>query len=53
MELNHKEKGLLTISLRNGNFDENQKSNELKEFEININDYKELCEEINEAVERF
>ena len=52
MELNHKEKGLLTISLRNGNFDES-KVNELKEFEIYINDYKELLGEINEAVNQF
>lgn len=52
MELNYKEKGLLTISLRNGNFDES-KVNELKEFEIDINDYKELLGEINEAVEQF
>lgn len=52
MELNHKEKGLLTISLRNGNFDES-KVNELKEFKIDINDYKELLGEINEAVNQF
>ena len=52
MQLNGKEKGLLTISLRNGNFDET-KVNELKEFELNISDYKDILEEIDYEVAKF
>ena len=52
MELNKKQYGLLTISLRNENFDEN-KVNELKEFEIDINDFKDILKEIDYEVELF
>lgn len=52
MQLNNKESGLLTISLRNGNFDET-KIDELKEFEININDFKDILEEIDIEVAKF
>ena len=45
MEINKKEKGLLTISLRNGEFYENP---ELKEFYININDYQDYLKEYNQ-----
>lgn len=50
MEINKKEKGLLTISLRDGEFYENP---ELKEFYININDYQDYLKEINECVTIF
>ena len=50
MEINKKEKGLLTISLRNGEFYDNP---ELKEFYININDYQDYLKEINESVKIF
>lgn len=50
MEINKKEKGLLTISLRNGEFYENP---ELKEFYININDFQDYLKEINECVTMF
>lgn len=50
MEINKKEKGLLTISLRDGEFYDNP---ELKEFYININDYQDYLKEINECVTIF
>ena len=50
MEINKKEEGLLTISLRNGEFFENP---ELKEFYINLNDFQDYLEEINECVTIF
>ena len=50
MEINKKEKGLLTISLRDGEFYDNP---ELKEFYININDYQDYLKEIDECVTMF
>ena len=50
MEINKKEKGLLTISLRDGDFYDNP---ELKEFYININDYQDYLKEIDECVTMF
>ena len=52
MKLNNKQYGLLTISLRNGNFDKT-KIDELKEFEINIDDFKDILEEIDIEVSKF
>lgn len=52
IQLNNKQSGLLTISLRNGDFDET-KIDELKEFEININDYQDILSEIDYEVGRF
>lgn len=50
MEINKKKKGLLTISLRDGEFFENP---ELKEFYINIEDYQDYLKEINDSVKMF
>ena len=50
MEINKKEKGLLTLSLRDGEFFDNP---ELKEFYININDYQDYLKEIDKCVKIF
>lgn len=52
--MNYKiDNGLLAIYERPQDFNEEFESERLNIYEININDYKELCEEINEAVEQF
>ena len=52
--MNYKiDNGLLAIYERPQDFNEEFESERLHIYEININDYKELCEEINKAVEHF
>lgn len=52
--MNYKiDNGLLAIYERPQDFNEEFESERLHIYEININDYKELCEEINKAVEQF
>jgi hypothetical protein len=52
--MNYKiDNGLLAIYERPQDFNEEFESERLHIYEININDYKELCEEINVAVDDF
>ena len=52
--MNYKiDNGLLAIYERPQDFNEEFESERLHIYEININDYKELCEEISEAVDDF
>lgn len=52
--MNYKiDNGLLAIYERPQDFNEEFESERLHIYKININDYKELCEEINKAVEQF
>lgn len=47
------ENGMLAIYERPSDFDENFDSDRLQIFTIKKSDYKELCDEINEAVKQF
>ena len=52
--MNYKiDNGLLAIYERPQDFNEEFESERLHIYEININDYKDLCEEINKVVEQF
>ena len=48
-----RKKGILAIYERPDDFDETFNPMLLRKYEINIKDYKELCEDINLAVEQF
>jgi len=48
-----KDKGILAVYDRPENFDEAFDESRLITYEININDYKDLCDEIMDSVDRF
>lgn len=48
-----KENGMLCVYERPSDFDERFDSDRLQIFTIKLSDYKELCSEINEAIEQF
>lgn len=49
----NKDKGMLAIYDRPEDFDTDFDSNRLKTYQINIKDYKELVDEINNSIEQF
>ena len=53
MQETNKNKGMLAVYERPSNFDENFDKDRLKVYGIDINDYKDLLEQINKAVNQF